>query len=359
MDPFRRPWAGYAWALAAVAATTLVGRAMHPRFDLVNIGMVYVLVVAVVALRSTRGPAVVAAAASVATIDYLFVPPHRSLAIDDPQHLVAFGIMVAVALVISQLTADARRKARAQAALELEAETERLRSALLASISHDVRAPLASIVVGATALAERGEAMSPAQRRDIAHAVVERARDMSEHVSKVLQLTRLETGTMKVDRDWASMGEIAASALGKLGARLDAHRLVMDVPPDLPLVRIDAALVEQALLNFLDNAARHTPPGTIVRLRVVRRERDLLVSVEDFGDQLDERQLRTVFVRFPRGRLARAAGGTGLGLAIARAIVRLHGGDAWAERMPDGATAFRFTLALEPMPAAPPEPALA
>jgi two-component system sensor histidine kinase KdpD len=352
----RFPAAGYAWAVAAIAACTLAGLAMRPRFDLVNVAMVYVLGVVVVALRHTRGPAIAAAVLALAAFDFLFVPPQGAFTVDDAQYLLTFAILVAIALVISHLTEDVRRRAHAQAALEVEAETERIRATLLASISHDLRTPLAVMTGASSTLAVRGERLGPGERAALAKSLFEQSREMSDHVAKVLQMTRLETGSLALDRDWASLAEIAGSVLRRLAERLAAHRVMLEIPGDLPLVRVDAPLVEQALANLVENAARHTPPGTVVRLRVQRGTDDVAVSVENFGGDLPQADLERIFAKFERG-VAESSGGMGLGLAICRAIVRLHGGRAWAERIAGGGIAFRFTLPLEAAPAMPAEPA--
>jgi two-component system sensor histidine kinase KdpD len=351
----RRPWIGYAWSVGATAACTAAGYAMTPRFDLVNIAMVYVLAVVWVALRRSRGAAVLTAVLCVATFDFLFVPPQGTFTVDDVQYLLTFAIMLAVGLVISGLTESVRRQAKAQAALEVAAETERIRSALLASISHDLRTPLAVMSGASSSLAENGERLAPEERRALARSVFEQSREMSEHVAKVLQMTRLETGAIELERDWAALGEIAGSVLRRLGERLASHRMVVELPEDLPLLRVDAALIEQALGNLLENAAKHTPAGTVVRLRAERRGGEVVVSVEDYGGGLREVDLERVFAKFHRGASEASVGGMGLGLSIARAVVRLHGGRAWAERVPEGGTAFRFALPVEAVPAVPVE----
>ncbi|HEY2968727.1 MAG TPA: DUF4118 domain-containing protein [Casimicrobiaceae bacterium] len=350
-----RDWIGYAWAAGATVACTLVGFEMHSRFDLVNIAMVYVLAVVIIALKFSRGPGIVASVLCVAAFDYFFVPPRGTFTVDDVQYLLTFGIMLAVALIISGLVRSIRRQAAARAALEIEAETERIRSALLASISHDLRTPLAVMAGASSSLAESGERLSPAERHALAKSVFEQAREMSERVNKVLQMTRLETGALKVERDWASLSEIAGSALARLAERMAAHRVILELPEDLPLVRVDSTLVEQALGNLLENCAKHTPPGTIVRLRAQRRAGEILVSVEDYSGGVPEADVERIFQKFNRGAIEEAGTGMGLGLAICRAIIRLHGGKAWAERVPAGGTAFRFTLPVEDAPPIPAE----
>jgi len=353
----QRQWLGYAWAAGAAIACTLVGMLMRPRFDLVNVAMVYLLAVVVVALRLSRGHAIAASVLAVLAFDIVFVPPRGRLTIDDSQYLLTFAILVAVAMIISRLVDNERNDAAARASLEIEAETERIRSALLASISHDLRTPLAVMAGASSSLAEGADRLSQDERNALARSVFEQAREMSEHVAKVLQMTRLETGAIKLDRDWAALSEIAGSVLARLSERLAAHRVMVELPDDLPLVRVDATLIEQALGNLLENCAKHTPAGTVVRLRAQRLATDVVVTVEDYGGGLSERDLERVFAKFHHGSVEGGGTDIGLGLAICRAIIRLHGGRAWAERVSGGGTAFRFTLPVEVAPAVPDEAA--
>jgi two-component system sensor histidine kinase KdpD len=348
-----KPWIGYSCAAGAAVLCTLIGLAMAPRFDIVNIAMVYLLAVVVVALRFNRGAAILSSILCVAAFDFMFVPPQGTFTVEDVQYLFTFVIMLAVALVISGLMERGRRQAESRAALALEAETERIRSALLASISHDLRTPLAIMTGASSSLAERGEQLSPAERSALAQSVYNQAREMSERVGKVLQMTRLEAGTIALERDWASLPEIAGSVLARLSEQLAAHRLVVDIPQDLPLVRVDAALIDQAFANLLENAARHTPAGTLVRVRAQREGAELVISVEDLGTGIDDHDIERVFDKFHRG--PGAGGGVGLGLAICRAIVKLHQGRTWAEGLPGGGVAFRFTLPIEEAPRPPAE----
>jgi len=345
---------GYAWAVAAVTACTLVGLAIGPRFELVNIAMVYLLAVVGVALRFGRGPVVATSLLSVAAFNFFFVPPTLTFTVHDPQHLLTFLIMLAVGLIVSGLTTSVRRQEQARARLAVEAETERIRNTLLASISHDLRTPLAVIAGASSSLAERGEQLGADDRRALAQSVYRQTREISELVAKVLEMTRLESGAIELRRDWGSIAEIAGAVLRRLEERLSGHMLMVDLPEDLPLVRVDAALIEQVLGNLLENAARHTPPRTLVRLRALRGAGELMVSVEDFGPGLPEGEAAKIFAKFQRVRGTRR-GGVGLGLAICRAIVELHGGRIWAEAIPGGGTGFRFTLPIEPAPQVPAE----
>jgi two-component system, OmpR family, sensor histidine kinase KdpD len=343
-------WAGYAWALGAVLACTLVGFAVHSLTDLVNLALLYLGAVVGVALRFGRGPVVAASVLGVAAFDWFFVVPSGTFHVDDPQYLITFAMMLGVGWIISWLTDTVRARARAQAELAIQAETERIRNTLLASISHDLRTPLAVIAGASSSLAEGGERLPAAERDALAQSIYREAQEMSELVAKVLQMTRLESG-LELERDWCSIAEIAASVLRRLKPRLADHLVMLDLPADLPLARIDGALIEQALANLLENAARHTPPRTLVRLRAQVSGGELVVSVEDFGPGLPEGALEHLFEKFQHGQRR----GAGLGLAICRAIVALHRGRIWAERLPEVGTAFRFSLPVETPPDMPVE----
>lgn len=350
-------WRGYAWALSGAVASTLAGLAMEPHFDAVNIAMVYLLPVVLVAMYYSRGAAVASALLCVLAFDFCFVPPKWTFVVDNAQYLLTFAIMLAVALVISALAANIRTQAARESALETQARTERMRSALLASISHDLRTPLAVMAGASSSLAEADDGLGPDDRKALAQSVFEQSRAISDQVAKVLQMTRLETSSITPDLDWNSLPEIAGAVLARLRERLAAHRVVSDFDGDLPLLRVDATLIDQVFSNLLENAARYTPDGTLVRLRARRNGSEAVVSVEDFGAGLAPEDFERVFAKFHRGSAEGRIAGAGLGLSICRAIVGLHGGRIWAEQLPGGGTAFRFTLRLEPVPEVPPEAA--
>jgi two-component system sensor histidine kinase KdpD len=262
--------------------------------------------------------------------------------------LETFAGQIALALERAQLADHAQR-------VQISAETEGLRNALLASISHDLRTPLAVISGASSSLAERGERLSPEDRAALARSIFEQSQQMGQLVANVLEMTRLEAGVIALNRDWHVLGEIAGSVLNRLRSALDSHPVTLSFPDDLPLVRVDATLIEQALANLLENATKYTPSGTPLTLRAERSAEGLLVSVEDSGPGLPGGDPERLFAKFQRGVAEGAIGGAGLGLAICRAIVRLHGGRIWAEKRSPSGAAFRFTLPLEDAPGMPAE----
>jgi len=315
-------------AVSAALACTVAGIGMRPRFELVNIAMVYLLAVVLVAQHYSRGPAILATVLSVAAFDLLFVPPQGTFSVEDMQYLVTFAIMLAVGLVISRLAENVRLQAEAQARLEADAQTERVRSTLLASISHDLRTPLAVMSGASSSLAERGEQLTPQERQALARSVYEQAREMSERVAKLLQMTRLETGGIRLDRDWGSIAEIAGTSLSRLRERLTRHRVVLELPDGLPLVRVDAPLIDQALTNLLENAVRFSPPSGEIVVTAARWQNVVRVSVSDQGPGVPTQDRERVFEAFYRRDAGVGRAGSGLGLAIVRAIAEAHGGSA-------------------------------
>src|SRR5687767_2374543 len=220
---------GYAWAAGATVASTLVALGLDAYFHVVNVALVYLLAVVLVALRFRRGPVIAVSILNVAAFNYFFVPPRGTFHVDDPQYLLTFAMMLGVGLIVSGLTERVRARAKAQAELSIEAETERIRSALLASISHDLRTQLAVITGSASTLAERGERLPPEERASLAQSIYQQARDVSELVTKVLQMTRLENHAIRLERDWCSLDEIAGSLVLRLKERLATHLVMIDL----------------------------------------------------------------------------------------------------------------------------------
>ncbi len=495
----RSSWRGYGLALGVVAACSAVDGLMLPYFGLANLIMVYLLGVLVVSAMTSRGPAVLASVASVAAFDFLFVPPRLSFSVSDTQYLVTFGIMLGVALLISNLTTRVREQAEAararerrtaalyavsracasagetyqvvrmaarqvgevleaeatvllphgdrrlavaspdaapvapgapelpvaqwvfdhgqraglgtetlpgsqalclplpgargtvgviaarprargrpfdpeqvrlleafasQIALavertnlaaeaqvaELEAEAERMRSSLLSSVSHDLRTPLAALTGASSTLLRSGGSLPLAARDELLVSIHEEAQRLDRFVGNLLDMTRLEGGAIKARKEWQPVDEVIGAALARLDERLAGREVRTDVPASLPLVPLDTALVEQALVNLLENVLNHTPAGSPVEV-VARREGDgVAIEVADRGSGLLTGEEDRVFDKFYRGPGANSGGGVGLGLAICRAIAAVHGGTARAANRPGGGATFSLWFPVEGEP---------
>ena len=246
----------------------------------------------------------------------LMVPEQR-------RHLDTFAALVAIALERVHYVEVAQ-----QALIRME--SERLRNSLLAALSHDLRTPLAALV----GLAESLELTKPelsGLQRDTAQAIAEEARRMNALVNNLLDMARIESGDVKLRREWQSVEEVVGSALKAARSALTNQRVEVALPPDLPLVEFDATLIERVLYNLLENAGKYTPAGTVIRIAAEASGDQLLVTVSDNGPGVPQAQREAIFEKFTRGSRESATPGVGLGLAISRAIVEAHRGRIWVE----------------------------
>jgi two-component system sensor histidine kinase KdpD len=233
-------------------------------------------------------------------------------------------------IALSQPLAQAL--ARAQLAQELESarlhgETEQLRSALLASVSHDLRTPLTSMRGSIDSLLALGEAIPLEDRRELLEGTRDEAERLDRYIQNLLDMTRLGHGALKLARDWVSPGDIVGSALGRLRAVLAPLQVSIDVPPELPLLYVHAALIEQALVNVLENAARFSPAQGHLQVSAGVLDNQLFFAVADEGPGIPEDERAKIFDMFyTAARGDRGGQGTGLGLAICQGMVGAHGG---------------------------------
>jgi two-component system sensor histidine kinase KdpD len=265
-------------------------------------------------------------------------PSHRRrLLLPEQRHLLeTFAGQIALALERAALAEEAE-------SARVAAETESLRNTLLASISHDLRTPLAVIAGASSALNDASTAFDEQSRRLLAASIENKANEMTQIISNVLDLMRLEGGNVVLHRDWQTVDDLVGSALERLKLALADHPVRVDLPPELPPVYVDGALVLQLFTNLLENAAKHTLAQTQITIRASAAEAFVRVVVDDSGPGLSGDPER-LFEKFQRGRDEGNTGGAGLGLAICRAIVKLHGGRIEAARRPGGGARFMFTL---------------
>jgi len=232
-------------------------------------------------------------------------------------------------------------------------ETEQLRSALLSSISHDLRTPLVSIIGSATTLASGARKLTEEDRYQLALTILEEGERLNRFVQNLLDMTRLGYGALQLNKEWTDLREIAGRAVRRLERVLQSHGVELDVPLDLPAISVDPVLIEQVLVNLLDNAAKYSPEGAPITLSA-RQEGDRIVGqVRDLGPGIPLESREAVFEVFYRVRAGdRQSAGTGLGLSICRGLIEAHGGRIVAKAGPDGlGTVIEFTLPLEPVPA--------
>ena len=278
------------------------------------------------------------------TVGVMGILPGSSKAPFDPEQihvLEGFANQTAMALERAFLSREAQRAL-------LKAETETLRNTLLSSISHDLRTPLTAVTGAASTLLQKDVTIHPEDRLELLQTIHEEAEHLNRIIRNVLDMTRLESGAIKINKEWQSLEEIAGMVLGRLADKLKDHPLTTHLPEDLPLIHCDGLLLGQVLTNLLENAVKYTPSGTPVELSASIRGNSVMVELADRGPGIPPGSEERIFEKFVRGEAA--VGGVGLGLTICRTIVTAHNGRIWAENRPGGGAVFRFTLPLEPQP---------
>ncbi|HEY8100338.1 MAG TPA: two-component system sensor histidine kinase KdpD [Burkholderiaceae bacterium] len=231
-------------------------------------------------------------------------------------------------------------------------ESERLRNSLLAALSHDLRTPLTSIVGLSESLALSKSTLSQTDR-EFANLLHDEAVRMSNLVSNLLDMARIQSGEVKFNLQWQPFEEVVGSALRASSSVLASHEVETRIARDLPWVRFDAVLIERVLCNLLENAAKYTPPGSHIVITAETRSPFLEVTVYDNGPGLPVGKEEAVFEKFTRGERESTTHGVGLGLAICRAIVDAHGGTIQAGHSPEGGASIVFTLPLGNPPSMP------
>jgi two-component system sensor histidine kinase KdpD len=232
----------------------------------------------------------------------------------------------------------------------LAAETEKLRGALLTSISHDLRTPLSVMLGAASSLKDLGAALDPAAHRELVATIEEEGQRLNRFIANLLDMTRLESGAVIPHLDATDVGDVVGSAAARAGRVLGSHGLAVAVEPDLPLVKLDPVLFEQVLFNLLDNAGKYALPQTTVTLAARREGPALVLTVSDQGPGIPPGDVERIFDKFYRVRAGdKKRAGTGLGLAIARGFVEAMGGTLTAanRQAPEsGRTGAVFTITL-------------
>lgn len=267
--------------------------------------------------------------------DYL-TPEQRRL-------LETFSRQAALAIERAQLAEQAQEAQLLQA-------TEKLQTALLNSISHDLRTPLVSITGVLSSLSDGKQAMDDETYRDLVETALNEADRMNRLVGNLLNMTRLESGVMRVTRQPGDIQDAIGTALESFGDALGKREISIDIDENLPLVAMDFVLIVQVLINLVDNAIKYSEPDTPVVIQAHQMGKEVHLIVSDRGIGIPESDLNHIFEKFFRVERPENIGGTGLGLSISRGIIEAHGGRIWAKNRPGGGTQVTFSLPLSSPP---------
>ncbi|HKP87451.1 MAG TPA: ATP-binding protein [Blastocatellia bacterium] len=355
--------AGYVVAALGILAVTAALRLLGGHINPTTVALAMLLVVLFVAALWGPHPAVFGSVLGVLCLNFFFLPPLGTLTIAAPDNWIALFAFLITAITAGQLSARVRRRAEEAEAGRREIErlyeelrsaferashaealrqSERLKSALLDAVTHDLRTPLTSIKASVTTLMDESNAREPValndeSRREMLEVIDEECDRLTRFIEGLVELARIEAGELRLRRRWGAVDEIVRAALDRSRKITSRHRISVEIEADLPAARVDARAVSEVIYTLVDNAAKYSPAGTLIRISASRTTGGMIrISVEDGGlgvpVELRERVFDKFFRAMREGDSSKSQpSGTGMGLAIARGIVEAHDGRIWIE----------------------------
>ncbi|MCA1615140.1 MAG: DUF4118 domain-containing protein [Acidobacteria bacterium] len=374
--------AGYFAATAGVAAVTAALKLFGGHVNAATVALALLLVVLFVATWWGSRPAVAASLLGVLCFNFFFLPPHGTLTVDAWDNWIALIAFLITAVTVGQLSAHAKRRTEEAEAGRHEIErlyeelrgaferashaealrqSEKLKSALLDAVTHDIRTPLTSIKASVSTLLDELRAkangggsitLAAEERREMLEVIDEESDRLNRFVEGLIELARIEAGEMHLRRSWGAVDEIVAAAISRAEPLTRQHQVRVDIRDEMPVVRVDPRAVSEVVFTLIDNAAKYSPARTPILVTAACPDNHVIqIAVENEGEGVPPALRERVFDKFFRATRDGDAGdgrnpkGTGLGLAIAKGIVEAHGGRIWIEDGGDGmATRVAFTL---------------
>jgi two-component system sensor histidine kinase KdpD len=262
----------------------------------------------------------------------LFTPEQMQL-------LEACANQMAVAIEVDRLQDQTRKS-------ELEVETDRVRSTLLQSVSHDLHTPIVSILGSASTLVELGDELDARKIKRLGNDIYFEADQLNRLINNLLQITYFDAEKIKLHKIPHSLKNIVTLVIKDSAKKLGKKTINIHIPDDLPDIPLDERLIEEVFVNLIDNAIKFTPTESPINITATLNENNVVVCIEDRGPGIVPDEVNQLFEKFYRGRMLTSERGLGLGLAICRSIINAHGGKIWAENRADGGAVFKFTLPL-------------
>jgi len=356
---------GYVIAIASMAAATAALAVVRLHINPTTVALILLLVVLFLATMWGSRPALLAAVLGVLSFNFFFLPPYHTFTIADPQNWIALAAFLIIAVTAGQLSARAKRRAEEAEANRVEIEhlyqelrdaferashaeavkqSEKLKSALLDAVTHDIRTPLTSIKASVTTLLDdvgQQIRLDTESRRDMLEVIDEECDRLTRFVEAMIELARIEAGEMHLRRGWSTVDDIVTTALVRAQGLTRKHHVEVQLENDL-VIRVDPSAVGEVIYTLLDNATKYSARGTIIRIRAEDHgENTVQLLVEDEGHGIPAEMRERVFDRFYRATTSTDAQfhrppSIGMGLAIARGIVEAHGGHIWIEEGASG-----------------------
>ncbi|MBA3632586.1 MAG: DUF4118 domain-containing protein [Acidobacteria bacterium] len=369
-------------AVFGITAVTAVLEPIHLQISATTVALTLLMVILFIATLWGSRPALAASVLGMLCFNYFFLPPVRTWTINDPENWVAWIAFIVTALTAGQLSARAKRRAKLAELRGLKIErlyrelndafeqvshaealkqSEKLKSALLDAVTHDIRTPLTSIKASVTTLLDEQEGSSydgfplvldAETRREMLDVINEESDRLNHFIGGLIELARIEAGEVRLRHQWSTVDEIISSALDRAKSLVSQHKILIDIQEDLPLIRVDSQAISEIIYILIDNAAKYSPVGKSIRIIASQvGETSLLVTVEDEGQGIAPEMRERVFEKFFRATHdtesgSRQPSGTGMGLAIAKGIIEAHNGHIWITDATNKECGVRFEFTL-------------
>jgi len=355
----------YSLAAAGLAILTIVMFAFGTHINPITVALVFLLFILFLATIFGSKPAFAASFLAMFCLNYFFLPPIGTLTISETENWIALFAFLIVSVTVGELSAKAKRRAEEaerlyrelqdafEKASQAEAfkQSEKLKSALLDAVTHDLRTPLTSIKASVTTLIEDGKINKTAHetinldeesRAEFLEIINEETDRLNDFIGGIVDLAKVEAGDLYLRRAWTPVEEIINNALERAQYRLESHHITIEIERELPLVLVDAHSIAEVVYTLLDNAAKYSPKESKIRISARRVENEMIeIAIEDEGKGISAEMRERVFRKFFRisdGDIHTTESGLGLGLAIARGIIESQGGRIWIE---DGKDDFK------------------
>lgn len=375
---------GYCVALVVICAATVVLRSFGDHVNSTTVALTFLLLVLFLATAWGPKPAVLASVVAATSFNYFFLPPVGTFTISDPHNWVAIIAFLLTAVTVGQLSARAKQRTEEAEVGKREIErlyeelrdaferashaealrqSEKLKSALLDAVTHDLRTPLTSIKASITTLLDEVHgrrdgnqlvALDDESKIEMMEVIDEESDRLNRFIGGLIELARIEAGEMHLRRRWGAVDEITSAALQRAEPITRGHDVEVNIETDLPVVRVDERAVSEMVYTLVDNAAKYSPKGTTIRVTAQRYDDGMIqMAVEDRGEGIPIELRERVFDKFFRATRdgdisTHRPSGTGMGLAIAKGIVEAHAGKIWVESGAGGkGTRVVFILPIE------------
>lgn len=329
----------YVISIGLVFITTLLGEFVKKRLEPTNIGMFYLLVVVIAAVYWGQGPAILTSVLGVFCFDFFLIPPYLTLSVVHIQYVFTLIGFLVVGLVISAFASRAREHI-------IQRQTEKLQTALLNSISHDLRTPLASITGSLTALLDNYSGLNDVARRDLLENAFEESVRLNRLVGNLLDMTKMSAGALKIDRKPCGLRDVLGATFEQLKEKIGDRKINIDIPKNFPEVPMDFSFMIKVFFNLIDNAIKYSPLDAPIDIKASVIDDDIKIEIKDYGFGIPQNDLTRVFEKFYRVQRFQHITGTGLGLSICKGIIEAHGGEIAAKNNTDKGATFMIALPL-------------